>query len=138
MIDEATQSRLQELHRRECRSFLQYVVESSPWNAPEDRSMVDKVFQLATEEATLLRTLAEWMEKQRMTTPYLGAFPTVFASYNFINIRKLIKQLIPRQEKELAQLEADVTFLPTEARPVVEQIVELNRKHLSALRAMVS
>ncbi len=131
MIDIKTQKRLQELFRRERRSFLQYVSEATPWAGNGDLPLVEKVRQLAAEELESLEALAEWMDSRRVALPYLGAYPTTFTNYNFVAIRKLMKPLVTEQTKELAHLEADVQALTDpEAKDMVGKLVELNRKHL--------
>jgi tRNA isopentenyl-2-thiomethyl-A-37 hydroxylase MiaE len=137
MIDTNTQKRLQELFRRENRSFLQYVNEATPWAGNGDRPLVEKVSQLAAEELESLEALAEWMDSKRISLPYLGAFPTTFTNYNFVAIRKLMKPLVTEQSKELADLEADAQALTDpEAKRMVENLVALNRKHLRDFEQM--
>jgi hypothetical protein len=137
MIDHASQARIEELFRRENRSFLQYIAQATPWASPADRPLVDKIGQLAAEELLMLERLAEWMEAQRIPLPYLGAFPTSFMNYNFIDIRKLLKPLATEQGKELADLEADAKALNgNEVRPQIESLVDLNRAHLMAMEEM--
>lgn len=139
MIDSTTQSRLQEMFRRENRSFLQYVNQMSPWSSPGDRALVAKVRQLAAEENDALQELAEWMDSKRISLPYLGSFPTTFTHYNFVAIRSLFKPLVAEQRKELADLEADAKALTDEAaRKTVETLVELNRKHLRDFEQMMN
>jgi hypothetical protein len=136
MIDQVTQTRLQDLFRRENRSFLQYVSQATPWFRDEDRPLVDKVKQLAAEETAALDTLADWMDSKRIPLPHLGAFPSTFMNYNYVDIRKLMKPLIDEQRKELADLETDAGSLTdADARLAVKSLVELNRAHLSAMGA---
>ena len=52
-MDSASQRRLQEIFRRESRSFLQYIHETTPWSLPKDKPLVAKMHQLATEELTV-------------------------------------------------------------------------------------
>lgn len=137
MFDSSTQARLQELFRRENRSFLQYINQASPWASPADRPLVEKIRQLATEEMAALEKLAEWLESKHVSLPYLGAFPTTFTNYNFVDIRKLLKPLVAEQRKELADLEADAKSLADDvARKRVEVIVEMNRKHLGDMELL--
>jgi tRNA isopentenyl-2-thiomethyl-A-37 hydroxylase MiaE len=137
MVDSKTQKRLQELFRRENRSFLQYVNEAMPWAGNGDRPLLDKVRQLAVEELSALGALAEWMDSKRVALPYLGAYPTAFTNYNFVAIRKLMKPLVTSQSKELADLEADAQALTDpEAKGILEKLVELNRKHLHDFEQM--
>jgi hypothetical protein len=134
MIDHATLTRLQDMYRRENRSFLQYVTQASPWYRDGDRPLVDKVQKFAAEEAEALDTLAAWMDSKNIPLPYLGAFPSSFMNYNYVDIRKLMKALVVEQRKELADLETDVRSLSdADARLAVNSLVELNRSHLNAM-----
>jgi len=137
MFDAATQVRLGNLFRRENRSFLQYVHQSSPWSSAADQTLVDKINNLAEEELTALGQLAVWLDAERVPLPYLGAFSTTFTHYNFVGIRKLLGPLISEQRKELADLEADLNSLPIgAARATIETLVEVNRKHLRDFEQM--
>ena len=98
---------------------------------------MDKLNRLADEELAALEALAHWMESKNISVPYLGAFPTRFSSFNFVDIRKLLKPLSTEQRKELANLEADAKALPDgDAKKQVEVLVELNRKHLAEMEAL--
>jgi hypothetical protein len=136
MISAAVQSRIQELFRRENRSFLQYIAQATPWARDADKPVVDKVLRLAAEEMEALENLANWMEANHVPLPYLGAFPTKFMNYNFVDIRKLIGPLIGEQRKELADLEADTQALQNGTGKPIEALVELNRKHLAEMEAL--
>lgn len=136
MLDQAVQARIQELFRRENRSFLQYIRNASPWASHADKLLVEKLNDLADEELAALGALANWMEAKNIPQPYLGAFPTRFSSFNFVDIRKLLKPLIVEQAKEIGDLEADAKTLDSEARKQVEALVELNRQHLIAMEAL--
>jgi hypothetical protein len=136
MLDHAAQARIQELFRRENRSFLQYIRNASPWASQADKPLVDKLYRLADEELAALEALAEWMDSKNIALPYLGAFPTRFTSFNFVDIRKLLKPLIAEQRMELANLEADAKALDGDARKQVDALVELNRKHLVEMEAL--
>ncbi len=133
----SAQEPLREIFRRENRSFLQYISQASPWVSYDDRALAEKLHRLAAEEQDALQSLAEWMEAKNISLPYLGAFPTVFANYNFVSIRKLLKPLLVEQRKELADLEAAATALTDkEARAKVDSLVDLNRKHLRDFEQM--
>jgi hypothetical protein len=137
MIDLATQSRIQELFRRENRSFLQYISAATPWASAVDKPLVVKINLLAAEELKALEMLALWMESKRISLPYLGAFPTNFTSYNFVDIRKLLKPLVAEQRKELADLETNAnSLIDDDSRKQIATLVELNRKHLGDMEQL--
>jgi hypothetical protein len=137
MIDAATQTRLQHLFSREHRSLLQYISQATPWCRECDRPLLEKITSLAVAELAALRRMGEWMDANRIALPYLGAFPTAFTSYNFVDIRKLVKPLEAEQRKELADLERETSTLSeAEPRNPVKELVELNRTHLALLQSL--
>jgi len=137
MIDQQTKKRLQDLFRRENRSFLQYVNQATPWSSSGDRGLVEKLRSLGDEEMEALTDLAEWMDAKRIPLPYLGAFPTTFTNYNFVAIRKLMKPLIAEQMRELADLEAAYAAITDPAaRATLATLVALNRRHVSDFEQM--
>lgn len=138
MTDAASRARLQDLFRRENRSFLQYVAQATPWASDADRPLADKVRQLAAEELEALTKFAEWMESRHIGLPYLGAFPSGFTNFNFVDIRKLLKPLAAEQRKELADLEADLQAPADEdVRKQIESLIRINRDHLAALEETI-
>ena len=127
-------AQIQEIFRRENRSFLQYVSQSTPWSSPSDRKLVDTIDALAKEEQQALVSLAKWMDAHRIAIPYLGAFPTRFSNYNFIDIRKLLVPLIVEQKKELDDLRHGSEAVPEGPLKVqVNNLVALNEKHLAEM-----
>ena len=138
MIDAVAQARIQELFRRENRSFLQYVCESTPWSSDGDRGLLDKVRLLAAEEMTALEQLAQWMDAHRIPIPYLGAYPTQFTSSNFVDVRKLLKPLVLEQRKGVADLERTAKLPMDEAvRSQIEKLAAMNRRHLEDFEQMI-
>lgn len=136
MVDSVSQARIQELFRRENRSFLQYIRQSSPWASFSDKSLLDKLNQLADEELASLGALAEWMDSKGIPLPYLGAFASKYASFNFQDVRKLVKPLITEQRRELADLERDAAALNGDGSTQMNALVELNRKHLAEMESL--
>jgi hypothetical protein len=134
MIDPKSQLLLQEMFRRENRSFLQYIDQADPWVGHGDRPIFDKLRQLAADERETLEAFANWLDAEKVPLPYLGAFPINFTSFNFVAIRKIIKPLIAEQSRELAALEADARLVSNEiAKHQVEALIKLNRQHLDEI-----
>jgi len=137
MIDETAQKPMQGIFRQANRTFLQYVSQATPWFRDRDKALVDKINQLAAEEVEGLTKLAQWMDSHGISLPYLGAFPSSFTNFNFVDIRKLLEPLIAEQQREFAKLEKEGKLLPDpDARRAVEELAQLNRKHLGTMEEL--
>ena len=133
------QDRLVGAYRRERLSFLQYVRQATPYAGPADRPMLDRVRELAAAESTGLDGFAEYLDRSRVTVPYLGAFPSVFTNYNFVAVRKLLPELIADEERGLAALDTDAAALPAgEARTWLETLAEAKRMHWTELKKLLT
>jgi hypothetical protein len=131
------QSVLLDAYRRERLSFLQYVREASPFAALEERPVLDRVRDLAAAEAAALDGLGEYLDRNRVPLPHVGAFPTPFTNYNFVAVRKLIPRLVDDEARGLTALERDAAGLPPgEARTWLEKLAESKRMHLTELEKM--
>ena len=137
MMDTAVEQQLQAIYRRESRSFLQYIHEATPWASPADAALVTLVHRLANDELETLAAFAVWLDRERVPLPYLGAFSTGFASFNFVGVRTLLRELVPRQRQEIALLEKEAATLTGEAQTQVNGLLELNRTQLLELLPLV-
>ena len=126
------------IYRRERLSFLQYVGQSTPYAGPTDRPMLKRVQELARVESEAMDRFGEYLDRNRITLPHLGAFPTTFTNYNFIAVGKLLVPLRHDAARGAAELERDVATLPTgEARTLVEDLAVAKRMHLNELEKSV-
>jgi hypothetical protein len=138
VIDRQTYLRLQDVIRREGRSFLQYAGESFPWTTAPQQETVAKLQQLVCEEQTGAAALARYLAKNRLTPPYLGAYPTYFTSYNFLALDRLLPLLVEHQKHGVAELQADVAALNGDTRKQVEQLLAMKNRHLQELEALAT
>jgi hypothetical protein len=137
VIDRSTYLLLQDVIRREGRSFLQYAAESFPWSTPEEQSKAAQLKQLVSEERESATALSRYLVKHRLTPPYLGAYPSYFTSYNYLSLDRLIPLLVEHQKHGLAGLETDLNALHDgETHQQVEAIVAMKKRHLQALEAL--
>lgn len=136
MLDALSETALQTLYRRESRSLLQYVCESSPWVATPAKPVFEKLLAFAQNEVTALADLSRFMDHNHVSLPYLGTYPIHFTSYNFMDVRKLVPKIIADLRGHLTHLEADRDSLPEDTRPVVEKLIELRRNHLRELEQL--
>jgi hypothetical protein len=133
-LDPDTQARLRDLFRRERRSFLQYVSQSNPWAAGKDRDAVALIGAAAQQERDCLEGLASYLEHHGVTLPYLAAYPTAFANYNFVNVRALLPRLVEELRQSIAAIEADRDAVADpEAREKLEALRAVKQTHLTEL-----
>jgi hypothetical protein len=138
VIDRPTYLRLQDIIRREGRSFLQYTGESFPWTVPDEHEAVAKLQELIREEKDAVAALARYLAKNRLAPPYLGAFPSYFTSYNFLALHRLLPMLIDHQKHGVLELQRDVAALHGETRLQVERLLEMKKRHLKELEALTA
>jgi len=138
MIDRQTYLRLQDLIRREGRSFLQYAGESFPWTTAPQAETVTKLQQLVHEECDEAAGLARHLAKNHLAPPYLGAYPSYFTSYNFLALDKLLPLLVVHQRHGVDALQLDVAAFSGETRHQVEQMLTMKKRHLDELEKLVA
>jgi hypothetical protein len=139
VIDRDTYCRLQDVIRRQARSFLQYTGESFPWSTPPEQNKAEQLKQLAAEEREGVAKLSRYLTKQHLTPPYLGPYPAYFTSYNYLSLDRVVPLIVQHQTRELADLETDLKELPDgSTRKQVEEIVSLKRRHLQALQSLAN
>jgi hypothetical protein len=136
VIDRQTYLRLQDIIRREGRSFLQYSGESFPWATAPEQDTVAKLQALIGEERDAAGGLARYLAKNRLTPPYLGAYPSYFTSYNFLALHRLLPLLVQHQKHGVDELQRDVTALNGETRHQVERLLEMKKRHLQELETL--
>jgi hypothetical protein len=138
VIDPTAAGRLQEVLRRESRSFLQYAAAAAdPYLTGPDHDAFDTVRILAREEEGSLRGLAEFLHARRVPLPHLGAFPMTFANYNFLAMRFLLPKLVGYTRRELEQLETEGGAVGNgEARKAIEALTASKRQRLSRLEEL--
>ena len=129
---------LQDIIRREGRSFLQNARESFPWSTPEQQHIVDRIQTLVREERDGAASLARYLVKQHLTPPYLGPYPSYFTSYNFMSLDKLVALLVIHQKRSLADVERDMRLLPAGVRdPHLQSVLDTKKRHLQILETLV-
>jgi hypothetical protein len=138
MIDRQSYLRLQDLIRREGRSFLQYAGESFPWTTVPQAEAAAKLQQLVHEEQGAAAGLARHLAKNRLTPPYLGAYPSYFTSYNFLALDRLLPLLVVHQQHGVEALQRDLAAFNGETRHQVEQILTMKKRHLEELEKLAA
>jgi hypothetical protein len=139
VIEERIQPLLQNLIRREGRSFLQYVGEAFPWATREERGGLATLAQLIREEREAIAALSRFLVKHRVTPPYLGAYPTRFTTINFVALDHLLPLLVEHQQRSIADLERDLAQITEpHVKEEVQKILEMKRRHLETLKTLAA
>ena len=137
MIDREAYGLLQDVIRREGRSFLQYAGESFPWSTTKDQETMGKLKNLMTEEREGAEVLSRFLVKHRLAPPYLGSYPSYFASYNYLSLDKLLPLLLVHQHKMIEALTGDLAQLKDgESRKALQQALVMKNRHLQALQEL--
>ena len=138
MITPPEAARLEAVLRRESRSLLQYVRESFPWVRHGKDEALSEVQRIIGEDRDALGSLSAFMARQRHPVISLGAYPMRFTSMNFVSLEYLVPQLLQEGRKAVADLERDAGSLHGEAREEIERLLDLKRKHLGQLEALLA
>jgi hypothetical protein len=139
LIDRDTYLHLQNVIRREGRSFLQYAGESFPWNTLQEKGKAEQLQEIVREERDGAAALSRFLVKHRLTPPYLGAYPSYFTSYNYLSLDRLLPLLVDHQRRGLADLETDLQALQYgETRKQVEGVLAMKGRHLKVLEALAN
>jgi hypothetical protein len=135
---DATSDRLINAYRRERLSFLQYILQATPYASPADRPVLERLRALAGAEANSLDGFAEYLDNKRVVVPFLGAFPSAFTNFNFIAVRKLLPELAADEARGLAALERDAAASPPgESRMWLEKLADGKRIHVTELAKLM-
>lgn len=125
------------IYRRERLSFLQYVNQATPYAGAADRLTLQRVRELAAIELTATDRFGAFLDRNRITLPHVGAFPTTFTNYNFVAVGKLLEPMRQDEARGVAELERDAIALPMgEARTLVEEMAIAKRMHISELEKL--
>jgi hypothetical protein len=139
LIDGAAYVLLQDVIRREGRSFLQYAGESFPWTTVKEKESVVRLKTLVAEERAGAASLSRLLSRNRLTPPYLGPYPSYFTSYNYLSMDKLLPLLVVHQKRSIQALEKDLSELQDgAARKEVQQALAMKNRHLGALEALTA
>jgi hypothetical protein len=133
----ATIGAIQEIIRREGRSFLQYIGDTFPWVADEDRAAFVQLQQIIGEQRQGIGKLMRFLSRQRADVPYLGSYPQSFTSWNFVSVTALVPRLVDDVRRGIDALSRDMARISDpDALTLVASFLTMKRKHLQTLEAM--
>lgn len=136
MSNPSVESVVQDIVRRETRSFLYYVGEVDVWDVWAPVATRDTVTALIASERVQLARLTQIMQEKRLRPPYPGSYPD-FTGLNFIAADRLVTLLITSERKLLEELQVSVKQLPEgEIRETVEALVVMKQQNLEKLQSL--
>lgn len=139
MLDAETQTRLQDILRRESRSFLQYIRDSFPWTTSDETKALAMVQALIEEERSDIAAFAKFLVRHRIALPYLGPYPVAYTTQNFVSLDHLLPMLVSSQRQAIANLEEDRTpFMDPDSRQEIQKLLDMKRQHLKTLEALAT
>lgn len=137
MLDAKSQTRLQEILRRESRSFLQYVSDAFPWTSPEERAVLGQLQTLIEEERSAMAAFAKFLVRHRIPVPHLGPYPVAFTTLNFVSLDHLLPMLADAERRGIADLENDrAGFTDADCRHEIDKLLEMKRQHMKTLEGL--
>ncbi len=137
MSDDVSIGVIQEIVRREGRSFLQYIGDTFPWVGGEDRAAFVQLQQLITEQQQGIGDLMRLLGRRRANLPYLASYPQSFTTWNFVSVKALVPRLVDDVRRSIDALTQDTARISDpEALTLVESYLTMKRKHLQTLEAM--
>ena len=137
MLDAQTQALLQDIVRRQSRSLLQYVSEAFPWTTPEEQGALEVIRGLIVEEQALAASVAKFLQRAQVGVPYTGSYPKAFTTINYVSLDYLLPLLIKQERASLEVLEREAEQIGNaEARALVDQIVAVQRRHVTTLEGL--
>lgn len=130
---------LEDIVRRESRSFLIFVGESYPWTTSEEREALSQVQQLIEEEGKAASDLAQYLVRQRHMVPYLGSYPATYTNFGFVSLDHLLPLLVEEERRTIAELERDLHQLQDPGALLrVRAMLDMKRRHLQTLERLTA
>src|SRR5262249_40645292 len=110
--------------------------ESFPWTGSNsDRALVEQLRHMIRHEQEVIAAMARFLARQHSGPPYLGAFPTNFTSYNFLEADRLLPLLIEHETVDVNDLENDLSLVQDEqARELLDRLLRAKKEHLATLK----
>jgi hypothetical protein len=139
MNNHQTETRLQDVVRRESLSVLMYADQAFPWTTSQGNDALGQIHKVIQSEREAVAALGRFLVRRRTPPGYIGSFPSSFTTINFLSLAHLLPRLIEYERGSIAELERDLAAITdAEARAYVARLLELKRKHLPLLEGLLS
>jgi hypothetical protein len=136
-MDSTTTAILQGLVRKEGRSLLQYVGESFPWTTAKNHHALPVLHEIIDEEQKATAAIVQYLVKNRVRPPYLGAYPMSFTTINYMALDFLLPLLKDFEKRRIAELEkSQILVVEEEPKHLVHSLIEMKKRHLTSLTSL--
>ncbi|MFO0878831.1 MAG: hypothetical protein U0840_15930 [Gemmataceae bacterium] len=138
MIDPGSQAVLASILRRESRSLLLYVGDAFPWATASQTQELTTLQGLIHQERAAVASLGQFLLRQRVGLPFIGAYPMAFTTIHFVALDYLLPRLIEAQSHGIEQLQGDLERLvDAGSRLEVERLLAVKKRTQAGLERLV-
>lgn len=128
---------LQDIVGRETHSAMQYVHDAYPWTTAAGDQALQTLQSLSTRERDALIALTRFFQRRRLPLPIAVSYPSDFTTMNFLALSHLLRRLIDDEQRLIAALEKALPSVrDPEARPLVENLLNVKRQDLESLQQL--
>ena len=120
-----------------CRSLPAYLADARPWTQSDNRQLRTALDQLVADQQRYARRVTEAIT-ERGGRPDPGRFPTEFTAKNDLALEFLRREMIRRQQQDVAAIQQCAVELEGGAslHSLAEEILGNARGHLDILKEM--
>jgi hypothetical protein len=120
-------------------SLTRYVVNASPYVAPDDDHLFERLQAVAAEQERMAGRLAETVLARRGRLPRV-VFPMRYTSVHDLELRHLIGQIVQEQKAVVKEIEAAVTAFADDAelQRLAFEMRSVETAHLTLLEELAS
>ena len=120
-------------------SLTRYVVNASPYVAPGDAHLFERLQAIAAEQERMAGRLAETVLARRGRLPRV-VFPMRYTSVHDLELRHLIGQIVQEQRAVVKEIEAAVTAFADDAelQRLASEMRSVETAHLALLEELAS
>jgi hypothetical protein len=137
VIDAHTLSILHEIIRRESLSFVHYLRDSFPWPSPDGSDAERALAPILEQEHKALGDLYRFLTRMKAPFPYVGSYPSVFTTRNFISLHGLIPLLLEDERGLIGALERDRRAIGDEQpHGVVSHLLDVKQANVNRLEQL--
>ncbi|MFL5329036.1 MAG: hypothetical protein ACJ8C4_08975 [Gemmataceae bacterium] len=136
MSDQATQTTLQTIIRREGRSLFQYLRDVPPWIGLAEENTLARMHECSRAQLEELETLGRLYQKRYGEMSHMGSYPD-FTGKNDQALHYLLPVVVKEQERLVEELERDRAGISdAEIGAALDRFIVLKRQHIEELESV--